>query len=263
MSVRIFQSNLSLSGDASVRSNCNKRTSKLFQMLLKNFTVFNVALMTINITAAKFVSIFLVKNPLGIKSGFWCLSLNLFSTLCPILTEVGFIALPGRNPIQFYVCLGSFPESMSSSPTKKNYPISTAIVLSLVWYVFVFVSAKFVKKPTEASCNILAVDSQAKPLLNLETIGQSVLTLVPVSVIYVTLNYVEPQKIPTFPYRHLLRFLQHGLSLAWNLVAIFIFMSKSKAMRATIWREAKDVCQMLREKLRMRSDVVEMIDLKL
>ena len=229
-------------------------------MLLKNYTVFHVALMIINITAAKFVSIFLVKNPLGIKSGFWCLFLNLFSTLCPILCEVGFISLPGRNPMLFYVCLGSFPASMAASATKKSFPLISALALSLVWYVVVCISAKVIKKPSDAEgCNILALNSQAKPLLNLETIGQSVLSLVLVSIVYATLNNTEPQKIAMVPYRQLVLFMQHGLSLVWNLVAIIIFMSRSQIMRATLWREAKDSCQMFREKFRIGNNRVELI----
>ncbi len=33
--------------------------------------IFHIALMIINITSVKFVSIFVVKNPLGIKTDFW------------------------------------------------------------------------------------------------------------------------------------------------------------------------------------------------
>jgi hypothetical protein len=118
------------------------------QTVLKNAGLFYEAAMIIAITLVKFLSIFVLKNPLGIHCEFWCLFINLVSTLGPLLSEIVFIILPGKLPMSFYICRGTYSTSLDQHQPKRDFPLLGAIVLSFLFYIFVIVQVKVFKKKT-------------------------------------------------------------------------------------------------------------------
>ena len=222
------------------------------QMVVKNAGVFHVANMIISITLTKYLSIFVLKNPLAVKSEFWCFFINLVSTFGPLLSEIVFTILPGKPPMNFYVCKGTYSTSLDLLKPKKDYPLFAAIALSFLFYIFVLVRVKVFKKniiePSSVPVtplNQVVVDCHA--MANLETIGQSVFTFLPLSIAYSIINRIPLEQLASFPNYFLVHFLHHGISLLWNIVAIIIFLSKSKAMWIAIFREFSDLIKKLRD----------------
>jgi hypothetical protein len=229
------------------------------QTVLKNAGLFYEAAMIIAITLVKFLSIFVLKNPLGIHCEFWCLFINLVSTFGPLLSEIVFIILPGKLPMSFYICRGTYPTSLDQHQPKRDFPLFGAIALSFLFYLFVIVRVKVFKKKTispiseqdprncPATLPPLNPTSDSHALASFDTIGQSLLTFFFISVFFVIINRIPPEKLAEFPNYLLVHFLHHGINLLWNIFAIIIFFSKSKTMRVAVFREFLDHTKRLKD----------------
>jgi hypothetical protein len=84
------------------------------------------------ITVVRYVILFALKNNSRFKDEFWNIFLNIWITGFCVLSQFSFMYLPGTQPLVFYVCTGQNPGNMCEHPAKKNYVITTIIVVSAV-----------------------------------------------------------------------------------------------------------------------------------
>jgi len=77
------------------------------QLLLRNSLVLQIFLLYDMICVARFVIIFIVKNPLTIQDDFWNVFINIWTFGMSHLVQFVFVMLPGRQPINYYICSGT------------------------------------------------------------------------------------------------------------------------------------------------------------
>jgi hypothetical protein len=79
-----------------------------------------------------------MKNPTAVQDDFWNQFLNMSVGLFTIISQVIHIMSPGPSAPNFFVCIGSFPDQVSSYCTaKKNYPLTVVLVVSVLSYSIV------------------------------------------------------------------------------------------------------------------------------
>jgi len=162
--------------------------------------------------------------------------------------------LPGRNPVNFYVCMGHNPTKFENEPSKKNYVMGIVLLISMLWYIFACMRMlKFRKKLPPVPVLPNAQNSWTLPktsnqvmekeaLANFGTIALTFASSIPVTFVYWAINNMSPSKLASHPYFMILHVFHHGIALYSNAFLILIFLSKSKLMRAAILREISEKC---------------------
>ena len=139
------------------------------------------------------------------------------------------------------------PRPVWTGPVKRNE--QTIIMFCLAITVWTFTSIRiglFRRRQAQVLPAVSAVADKTSALIdkqslaNLGTILTHLLFYIPAAVIVVSLNrMIEPEDLQKYPNYLLIYFLNHHVFFLWNLYTIFIFFSKSKSLRDTIFREFK------------------------
>ena len=191
---------------------------------------------------------------LGLNSEFWCLFINMFSIIGSVVSQTAFTILPGRNPVNIYVCMGQNPSNMENEPSKKNYLMGTVLFISMLWYIFACARMlNFRKKLPPAPVLPNSQNSWTMPmtsnqlmekeaLANFGTIALTIAYSIPITYLYWSINNMSPSKLASHPYFMILHVFHHGIGLYSNAFLLLIFLSQSKKMRAAILREISERC---------------------
>jgi hypothetical protein len=67
-----------------------------------------------------------------VKDEFWCFFLTMWSAFVSILSQTVFVISPGKNPINYYMCMGSYPKQYAGMPVKKNPALLFVAALCIV-----------------------------------------------------------------------------------------------------------------------------------
>ena len=107
----IFLDFLGPLGDNFCLIHCSlKNTIVVHQMCLLNYIIL-----------VKYLLIFVSKNPTEIMSNFWNFFLNILSLGLSSLSQIFYVLLPGRMPINFFICIGTDPKQFEDIPRKINF----------------------------------------------------------------------------------------------------------------------------------------------
>jgi hypothetical protein len=115
-------------------------------VLIRNSTLVYINIIQNSIFVVQYMCLFHVKNPTALHEGFWQICINVWAFLYASITQLVYSLLPGKNPINYYLCVGQFPLALSSQSVKFNYPHVLTGILSLVSFVFIKLSAIFLKE---------------------------------------------------------------------------------------------------------------------
>jgi len=109
-----------------------------------NITVMQVLFLLIAISVSKFIFVFHLKNPMAIQEDFFYFFINVCSFMHSFLSQFAFTALPGRDPLMFYICLGAFPakDIPVDAPVKINYPVYGLLLLAITTHIYVGIKLK-------------------------------------------------------------------------------------------------------------------------
>lgn len=55
-----------------------------------------------------------------VNESFWCIFLTIWSALSSLLSQSVFVLSPGKNTINYYMCMDSYPQIFSGMPVKPN-----------------------------------------------------------------------------------------------------------------------------------------------
>ena len=166
-----------------------------------------------------------LKNPTAVQDDFWKFFLNIWIFIACLLSQCVYIILPGKNPINFYMCVGKYPVRFQNIPVKMNFSFLILAVLS--GFIHVFVGLFKIKHNLK---NNQTVDT--KGLFNFTSNIVGTFTILAfTSIIPVMVNKMEPDDLDTYPNFLLLYILHHYLT-EFNLIVICItYFYASKALR--------------------------------
>jgi len=105
----------------------------LLHLMNKNVLNIQTLLFSDGVTVAHYFYIFSLKDPVRFKDDFWHILINIWVISFAFLTQSVYVYLPGHQPISFYLCTGTNPQSdgMKISVKLNTVPISPTILLHL------------------------------------------------------------------------------------------------------------------------------------
>jgi len=80
------------------------------------------------------------KNPTALQDDFWQLFLNLWTFTLSGITQFVYYILPGKESINFYICMGEYPLKTKGNEVKINFSQFIICILSLLIHLFVEIS---------------------------------------------------------------------------------------------------------------------------
>ena len=89
-------------------------------LILKNAILIQIVLFYDAIVIVRYISIFVLKNPLSFENDFWFCFVNISVVTFSLLSQTVFVLLPGNQPLDFHLCSKTF-ETNPNSKTFKNY----------------------------------------------------------------------------------------------------------------------------------------------
>ena len=123
-----------------------------FNFLVKNSIIIHIVLMVMFIIFAKYLSIFVLKNPTEVCSDFWCFYLNILSLVLALVSQTAFILFPGNNPMDFNICTGTNPIKFNKDRRKFNFLLHVAAGVCIALFIMVCLRVKIF---TRNSVNLL------------------------------------------------------------------------------------------------------------
>jgi hypothetical protein len=109
----------------------------LLHLVLKNAILIQIVLFYDALVLVRYLSIFCLKSPLTFQNEFWFLIVNIWVVTFSILSQVVFLLLPGRQPLNYYLCTGpseGSPEILHSN-AKVNWQLVAILSSSLVLHI--------------------------------------------------------------------------------------------------------------------------------
>ena len=227
-----------------------------FNILLKNSIILHLLLMLTIVIFAKYISIYMLKNPTEVLNDFWCFYLNILCVFLAVVSQTAFTVLPGKNPVYFYICTGTNPLKFKTDQSKVNFPLQGTVVLVFVSFICLFLRVKVFSKHSSAGPlvkqNVGWMLPPVKDILeknsmsSLATISFMLLSLLPSWSMHLTIYILSVDELSTDPYQIIIHFHHHGHKFVFNLLIIMLFLSRPAIRRAVI-REMLDRKSMLME----------------
>jgi hypothetical protein len=77
--------------------------------ILRNVVPMIALLLLDAIIIVRYIFIFHLKNPTALQDDFWKLFINLWTAGACVLSQSVYMMLPGKNPVNFYQCMATYP----------------------------------------------------------------------------------------------------------------------------------------------------------
>lgn len=113
---------------------------------LRNFFILQVLLIHTSIVLIRYFCIMWSKNPTALQDDFWQLFINLWTILLTSISQFIYYVLPGKEPINYYICMGEYPYRMEGIGVKINYSQVFIFLICLVTHFYVEISIRTLRK---------------------------------------------------------------------------------------------------------------------
>ena len=217
--------------------------------VLNTSIIIHLHLMITFIIFAKYMSMFVLRNPTEIICDFWCVFLNLFALLLAILSQISLAMLPGKRAHNMHMCMGTDPRIDEKFPAKIGVVLPLIGLLCIVSYVLLCLKVKLYvsqtpsRKPPKTAWQLPPIKDmlEKNSMASLGTIGFFILILLPTWFIHFAMLKMTPEKLSSDPYQIIAHFHQLGHRFFFNLLIILLFLSRSHIRRAVL----RELCDQL------------------
>ena len=204
--------------------------------VLRNGLTMHGLLLFDAIIIARFVFVYVIKNPTALQDDFWNLFTNAFITAFWIIAQTIYILAPGKNPVNYYVCTGSSSIEYLNHPVKVNHSTLYVGLFSIALHF------------AAAAVNLKAKDVVSQKSLfskTTNTIGIACFICAS-SIIPTMLNWKEPSELDQYPNFLLLYAMHLYIPECTMLIVGFSFLWKNSLLRNRLFCDIKNFFQMIR-----------------
>lgn len=204
--------------------------------LLRNVPLIQVNILQNTILIVRCLSVFHWKNPTAVQEEFWIIFINCWGLAVAVITELVFILLPGRNPMNYYLCTGHFPLFLQDVPVKKHASHALFGVTSFFIYSITKLMLKYHKLKTSHSD-----PKNTHNLFSFTTYGALLLLLIIFFYVPVKINQLQPSELDTYP-NYILIYVLH-LYMPQTIIATvsMTFFWKNASLRKKVSDQIKEL----------------------
>lgn len=207
---------------------------------MKNFIVLKIFLFYDLMSIVRYLLIFYIKNLFGFDNRFWSTYINMWVISFCALSQFVFVFMPGRQPINFYICSGLEPESDKSIPKKFNLILNVIPFLSLAIHVGTHLRIYLYKKTFQNEIEGTKEEDQNYATFSIKMF--LVVIFIINAILNQHLNDFDPEAMNFYPGNVFVYFMH----LFWPLIlasAVLLYFITNIQMRVTVARKIKELIQ--------------------
>jgi hypothetical protein len=205
--------------------------------LLRNVCLMEVSLLQVAIFSVRYICMVYVKNPTALQDDFWHLFVNIWTVGCSIISQSVYIILPGKSPLNYYLCLGEYPIELHGVQVKANIPHLISGLLSIL----VFVCAKLTNRKIGPVQEELTAYTNTQNLFTFTTYGVALLLVFLLSYIPTKVNLLEGEELDAYPNYILVYALHHYFPQIIICTLTLTFFHGKPLMRKKVWLKMKEL----------------------
>jgi hypothetical protein len=225
----------------------------LFQFIMKNATSLQILLFFDGIIVARYFYIFYLKNPAGFQDEFWNRFISIWVFAFSSISQAAFVYLPGRQPLNYYICVGKITDLEMMAPLKINSIMGLSGVLTFFAHVVIGIKIhKFKRKVAPILKNTSFKERRYDFLRSIENQSLTDLTTTACNIIasfttFILLGkqyIIKPTDVNVYP-NYIYIYLLHLVTPLLSIITLCVlYYARNAAMRKTMLREAKAFLQL-------------------
>jgi hypothetical protein len=211
-----------------------------FNLFMKNILVVMSLFFFTFITLSQYVSIFILRNPLGYYDDFWSRFICMWVTLGTVLIQSALDFLPGKHPVNYYVCTGKNPALDTNKETKtiRNYSIMVGCLVVIIVYIFVQIKIKLYEKNLVTAT--VGVQDK-KPLTDYLIVVSYIIYAIVHVILLFKIQELDNTKMGVFPNYLYLYYNQFGSIPNFSIMLTSLYFARNHQLRKTLVREIREV----------------------
>ena len=213
-------------------------------VILRNVFMMQVLFFLDAVLLCRYIFIFHLKNPTALQEDFWKLYINLLTILFSFIAQFYQFMLPGKQPNIYYICLGTFPNNLISTPTKPNSPAIYQFLVSFVFYACASIRIKIHSKKENANQMIqTATISLQQAWINTQTLENFVINVIHLWVmlsgflVTVVINKLRLDELDFYPNYFWIYATHHYVPISMTFTMMALNYGKNKLLIKFLFSE--------------------------
>jgi hypothetical protein len=147
-------------------------------LLLRNAILVQVVLFYDALVAVRYLSIFVMADPLSFDNDFWTAFANAFVVVFSLITQAAYVMLPGGQPLDLVLCSGQSPaRHATAAGVKVNWQLIAILGASFVLHVGANLRIKVYKiRHKTPCCNVTAAQETEKRSAGISAVEKLVIS---------------------------------------------------------------------------------------
>jgi hypothetical protein len=179
--------------------------------LFRNVISLTIGLLQNSVIISRYICLHWAKNPTALQDDFWKIFINLWTFGIALLSQIAYVLLPGKKPMNYYICIGEYPIEFEGIPIKANYPHFFTDIFNIFTYIF----AKIAERKGD---KVNAKNSHT--LFTFSTYGLAVLLLLVFVYVPIKINSLGGKELEFFSNYVLVYILHHFIPSGLNFTNI-------------------------------------------
>jgi hypothetical protein len=212
-----------------------------FNLFTKNILGVMVVVFFAIITILRYISIFIVNNRFIYLDDLWYRFICLWVTLVCIFIQSVLDYLPGKHPLNYFVCTGKNPALHQNQETKiiRNYSMVAVCVMVTIVYIFVYFKILlFKRKEVQPPTNIRG---PMKPMTDYLIIVSFIVFNVLHLILLFKIQSLDMTKMDVYPNYIFLYYLHLWYLPNLSIMLISLYFGRNCQMRETLHRELQSI----------------------
>ena len=211
--------------------------------LLQNVFMLQVLLIQTSVVMICYSCIMWAKNPTALQDDFWQLFINLWTFTFSVISQYVYYILPGKNPINFYICMGEYPNILTGFGVKINFSQIIIGILSLLAHLYVEISIQAFRK------NIMKEKQSKTPTLyNYVSNVVSVIFALLFTFALKAMNGLNASEIDSYPNYIYFYVIIYFTPTVFIFIYALTFYYKNILLRKKVMAELNQICIMVKDK---------------
>jgi hypothetical protein len=194
------------------------------------------------IIVLRYIGIFMVNNRFIYLDDFWYTFICLWVTLVCIFIQSVLDYLPGKHPLNYFVCTGKNPALHQNQETKiiRNHSMVAGCILVTIIYIFVhFKILLFQKKEAQPLTNIRRSDT--KPMTDYLILISFILFSILNLILLFKIQSLDMTKMDVYPNYIYLYCLHLWFLPNLSIMLALLYFARNHQMRETFCRELQSI----------------------
>jgi len=184
-----------------------------------------------SIIIVRLIFLHFLKNPTAVKDDFWIMFNNVLIATLSVISQTVYLLQPGKDPINYYMCMGKYPNEFQNQPVKVNYSFIVVCIFSIVLHLVAVVD-KLKTKDIFEHKSLFSKTSNTVGIISVMCVAFIIPALA---------NMKEPEELDKYP-NYLLLYALHLYLTECNIIVIGIaYFWKTPSLRNHFITDLKEI----------------------